>query len=425
VAWAALLAIAWWKERAPASIPAARSSSRIPILVTASVAVAAALWASGYAIAIRHGVALPPAPAIPLDVSRVADATWRALRAALNLEDLAPAARTAVWIGYAAVAAFAGWGLIRAPRQRHAWPILAAGALAFLAGVVPLANLLPDWNAWRAWVPILALTVGLTAFFARVDHVAALAFVGVKFVALLLATPALPVVSKEAPITDSHTSFLRIVRLERIVRSTRDALRAAHPTLPHHAVVRYWNLPRLAEIGFNGSSALRVWYGDSTLVWQRFGGRESLGADVDAMVEYRDLEADPAEVIEPGAFRLYSRAGKALLANEVATGRALLEQALAATKTRGPMHASAVYHLAMLEADAGDLEKATQLRDAYARDHLPSPDLYALDARLAMGRGDPAAAAASLQRCLSMDRNHEEGRVLLGALQAYVREHPR
>jgi hypothetical protein len=384
----------------------------------------AALWASGYAVARAHGVGLPPPSSEPLGPARILDAAVRAARAALGLEDLPAPIPGGLLTAYAAVFAFAAWRAIRERDLRLATMVLVATGLVFLAGIVPLARLLPDWNAWRAWVPALALGAGATFALAAIDRTAAVGLVAVRLIALLLAPAPLDIVAQEAPVTDSHTSYLRLVRLERIVRSTRHALSAGYPTLPHGAVVRFWNLPRLAEVGFNSSSALRVWYGDSTLTWERFGGVANLDARTDALVEYRDLDADPANAIEPDAFHAYLEGGRALLAGRRDQGREWLERALQ-TRTRGPMHASTLFHLAMLALDRHDIASMEALRAAYVRDHLPGADLHAIDAGLAMLRGDRLGAYSALQRCLAIDPGHTQGRELMKALEADLKNAPR
>ena len=170
---------------------------------------------------------------------------------------------------------------------------------------MPLVFVLPDWNAWRATVASLGLAFALTGWLALVSPSLAGILVALRLAALLLARPAPAVVTSEPPPATSSFSLARITRLQRTVESTRIALLGHTPRLKHHAVVRYWNLPLLSEVGFAGPSALRLWYGDSTLTWTGFGGEEGWSAPRDVLVEYDVGRPWPATVIESRAVALY------------------------------------------------------------------------------------------------------------------------
>jgi hypothetical protein len=146
-------------------------------------------------------------------------------------------------------------------------------------------------------------------------------------VALLLAQPAPAVVTDRPPPGASSFSFARITRLQRIVESTRRTLLAEVPRLPRQGVVRYGELPRLAEVGFNGANALRAWYQDTTLTWRGFGGQGGVRERTDALLEYEPDRPWPAVLIEPEAFRLYRLAYDAGLAGELAAADSLLAAA--------------------------------------------------------------------------------------------------
>ena len=136
----------------------------------------------------------------------------------------------------------------------------------FVIGVVPLVFVLPDWNAWRTTVASLGLGFALTGWLALASPSLAGALVALRLAALLLAHPAAAAVTTDPPPTASSFSLARITLLQRVVESTRTALLGHTPHLKHHAIVRFWNLPLLAEVGFAGPRALCLWYGDSNLV---------------------------------------------------------------------------------------------------------------------------------------------------------------
>jgi hypothetical protein len=212
-------------------------------------------------------------------------------------------------------------------------------------------------------------------------------------------------------------AYVRLARLQRTLESTRRALLHTRPALPRGAAVKFWNLPRLAEVGFQGSSALRVWYRDSTLTWDRFGGVGNLNQHVDALVEYRDFAADPATVIEPAAYEAYFEAGRALLAGRPADADSMLARGARATRTRGPLYGSIALNRAWLAIDRGDLAGA----EAFARDASTyggqDADYWALVARIALLHRDPVVATAAARQCLALDPRNSRGLEILALLE--------
>jgi hypothetical protein len=411
---AAVPVVAAWRQGARAKF-AERDTNGQRGLAHAvyGAALVLALWAWGYAAARAHGVLLPPIAPGTFPIVQLPEVLARALTAALNLEDLAAPARTLLLGGYGALAVAALLRL-RAPATRagrHRATLLAgAGALWFLLGVLPLTQLMPDWNGWRAWVPTLGLTIGGAAALACLHPALAAAFAGLKLTSLLLAPLALPNVPVATPLTTSQMSYVRLTRLQRALESTRQALQGGYPTLPHGSLVKYWNLPRVTEVGFQGSEAVRVWYRDSTLIWDRFGGVGSIHQKFGALIEYRDDAVDPAAAVERGVFEAFFAGGTAMIAGRVELADSLFAHSALSTRTRGPLYASLTFNRARIAIGRGDAAGADSLlRLALAVSQLPDADYWELRARIALLRHDTAGAGEAAQRCLALDPSHASG----------------
>ena len=205
------------------------------------------------------------------------------------------------------------------------------------------------------------------------------------------------------PPSTSSFSLARITRLQRTVESTRVALLGHFPRLRHRAIVCYWNLPLLSEVGFAGPRALRLWYGDSTLVWAGFGGEGGWAAPRDVLVEYDAGRPWPATVIEPRAVRLYLSAWDRLLAGSWRATDSLLAEARRAQ----PGSDLAFFGcFALLEAEAalrhGDQARTDSLLRVSYRLSGPSSRYWLVAACLAAGRGDRAEAVRTVRECLAL-----------------------
>jgi hypothetical protein len=225
-----LIPLVVWRER---------HERRATVRAALAVLAVAAAWAIGYRIALAHGVVMPPgatSAGIGASIARLASVYPRALRAALGMEDTAPAVRAAlagalVLLVWTAIAF--SWARPTARRAvRAALPLALAGAAWFAAGVAPLAALLPDWNAWRAWTPTVGFAVAAGAALGAVSPWLAGALVAIKLVALLASPLAPATISASPPVNGSHVSFSQLVRLQRMCDATRRELRRARPHLP-------------------------------------------------------------------------------------------------------------------------------------------------------------------------------------------------
>lgn len=363
-----------------------------------------ALWLSGYAAARAHGVLMPPQAATPMQaLANLPQLGTHLFEALFGLEDLARP--TALLLGgmQAAVMVIAFIVLIRQPRAPHRRPF-AITALAGLVAALPLAVLLPDWNAWRASLPLLALAVGIGGLLASIDARLAQMFVTLRLISLLVA-PTAPTTTQDVPSTSSDLSFVRLARLQRIVGSTREELLAAHPVLPHAARIRYWTMPGLAEVGFQQQQAAQVWYRDSTLTFRGFGGLAGLEDPPEVVLGYNAAEsARPAVVMSLQALRLYRLAHAA-----AQRGDAIAVDSLGALTLSAQPRAILMFTAQVQFARAS---ARLMLNDDRGADSLVAvvlglmPDhaaAHSLAARLALRRGAFRDARALATRALELD----------------------
>jgi len=393
----ALPVIAWFRTR------------RVrPALEWAAIALGVALvvWL-GHEAARARGMALPGDGSDGLPWARLGEALVLAFTAALNLEDQPAAVTWTFGAAYAlvAVAAVVVWmqGRARAPR-RGALAAALGGAVWFVAGIAPLAIILPDWNAWRTVLPTVGFGFAAIGLVGLASARLAGALFAIHLVALVLAPAAPAVVTARPPDTRSHASFVRLVRIQRTVGSTREALTTRYPTLPSGTVVRYWLIPALTEVGFEGPRAVRVWYADSTLDWQPFDVTRGLRQPPGALVEYNAFEASPATVIERQAVIAFGHALDALQAGDLAAADDLLGQAFASQPVVSePLFASLAHQRARVALALGDPARADSLNRLDLRWAGESARTFAVEAYVAAARGDRAAADTALRRCLTLE----------------------
>lgn len=411
-----LPAIDWWRRRAGDR----ERRTWFPRMSLALVAGVLVAWAAGYAIARGHGVVIPPRPEGFLPVSRIPELAGRAFRAGFNLEDLGagvagPATVLLAALGLVTVGFLASAGARR--RLRELTPAILIALAVFVLGSLPLAWLLPDWNAWRAWIPTLALMVALVLACAAATPWLAVGLTGMRLALMLLATPGPATVSPDVPETASDMSFVRIVRLQRIVESARRSLLAAYPTLPHGAAVRYWELPRLAEVGFLDRTALQVWYGDTTLVWSKFGGVANIDQPVDALLEFTESQAVPGYVLEPEAVRLYLAAWRAQFARRLNEADSLFVLAQRATRTRWALAYGIRNNRARIALAQDRPEQARTLLEEYAALKGRDAGYWAVSAWVEYRNGNFDAALAQVQQCLALDPRNPDAMRLAEELQ--------
>jgi hypothetical protein len=386
------------------------------------VAVAAAvamLWAIGYAIAFRHGVVLPHGTGGGYPFGQLPGLFGRAVIGAFNLEGLP--AMTQHDMAVIHVVLFAA-ACVLMVRRRVRWrlgeraDVLAVALVWFVVGALPLA-LVQDWNAWRDWIPALAFGLAATAALGLVSPWLAGSFVVLRLTGLLLAPTAPLVVSAAAPETVSQMSFPRLARLQRTVESTRRALVPSVPGLHHGARARYWWIPRLTEFGFQGPYAIRVWYGDSTLKWEKFGGADGYNRSSEALVEYVNATPWPALVDEIELVDLIRQARDLMEAKRLHESDSVFAYALQIHRTSvGGLRASIIQNRARVAFNLHDFDRADSLNRICQNLDMADADAWALAARIAMVRDNRTAAADAVRMCLSIDGKHPEGVSIAKAL---------
>jgi hypothetical protein len=114
-----------------------------------------AVWQAGYAIARGHGVVLPSAGG---DLAGHAlDAIRLGVLATLDLEDATGMRLSGLHVGLrrdsACGSGTAAFGAKARQRVQRAAPAVLVALAVYAAGTLPLAALLPDWNAWRSTLP--------------------------------------------------------------------------------------------------------------------------------------------------------------------------------------------------------------------------------------------------------------------------------
>lgn len=402
---------------------AARAPRRTIVGGAIAAVLVVAAWAAGYAVALRHGVQLPVRGDVSPALGRVPDALGRMLRAQIGFEPLPAQARTLVTVS-AVILALIAVAMAFAPpvraRLRRAWPLLAGSALWFVLASLPLATLLPDWNEWRTSMAGLGLGFATTGAFALVSPWLAGVWALVHCMVLLAAPAAPGVVTDFPPATDSDLSFERIVRLQRVVSSARQALLERYPALPKGGVVRYWSIPRIAEVGFYTPWAARVWYGDSTLSFRPFGGLKSLHERTDAVVEFEMPRPWPAVAIEPEATRLYTAGIDAMQHERVAAADSAFEACLAAQRVPAPgMTGTVRANLARLAIVEHQVARAESLLALCSAEMGNTGGFWMLQAHVALFHNDLDLASRNVQRCLQLEPDNGEALVLQQKLAEY------
>ena len=378
----------------------------------AAAALVAALWAAGYLVARAHGAGLPAGGGQGARWDLLPAVVAQAFLAQLGLEAV-PGGLAGPLLFVLALIALAGLaGSFARPARRRlgrAAPVLLGGLAWFLAGVVPLVFVLPDWNGWRTTIAGLGLALAFTGWLGLVSPALAGALVAFRLLALLLAPGAPVTVTSAPPPTLSSFSLPRIVRLQRTVESARRVL-AAVPGLPRGAVVRYSNMPLLSEVGFNGATAPRVWRRDSTLTWRRFGGLGGFRERADVLIEFGRGRPWPAVRISPEALRLRREAFEASQSARNEAADSLLLLSLAAQPPEGRAFIGALHQSrAALAFNRGEFARAESLLDLGHGMMGDNPPYFALAARFALLRGDRAGAAEAVRRCLALDPRDPNG----------------
>ena len=310
----------------------------------------------------------------------------------------------------------------RAARQRLArhLPVLLAGSAWFALSVLPLAFAGALWNPRHTSLPGVGLAFALVGLLACASVRLAVAFCAVRLVALLLAPTVPAVITEQLSPATAPLSFLHIARMQRTADSARRTLEAAHPTLPHGAVVHYWSLPRETQIAFSGSRAVQVWYADSTLTWAFWEHFEPApGPPAEYVLGFNVEVADPAVLLEPGVPADYDRALRAWAAGDLAGADTQFVATLAAQHVPVRNLTSEILRLRSRLAYAdGRFARADSLNQVDRRVSGESASYWGLFALLRLQAGDRAGAQAAAEKSLRMRPGNPEGTEAMQALGA-------
>ena len=367
-------------------------------------ALAALAWAAGYRLALAHGVRLPasgPAHAVAALPATLA----RIVVAALNAETLPGQTAGLVVAGLAGLIGAAVLALQFAPRRPRLGAtgrVAALGCALVVLGALPLAGLLPDWNAWRAFAPVVALAAVATLVAAGTHPALGLAFVLLRAGTLLAAEPAGPV-TLIPPAAVSDISFARLARLQNIVHGTHTAF--AEAELPRNPGVFYWGLPQMSLVGFQDDVALEVWRRDSTQRFHAFGNHWQDVRWPDLLLAY-DTRPGRALVV-PVTRTVLAPLAAALTAdnaNDMPRADSLYRAALALQQPEVPsLSATVLQNLAMLAVKRGRFAEAESLNDRSLLIRGLNPNGVALRALIALERGNAGLAREQALVCLSYE----------------------
>jgi hypothetical protein len=212
-------------------------------------------------------------------------------------------------------------------------------------------------------------------------------------------------------------SYPRLVRLQRIVESTRRELGRAYCALPSGAVIRFWNLPQLAGVGFADSLAIPVWYGDRTVRWERAAGNDVFQKQTNALVEYLNQVPMPAQAADPVTLDLFIQAGRAHFANRWAEAESIYVIAFGSGRWSSPIRGVIADNLARVRLAQGDLRGAMAAADSATPYHIDGGEFWETRAIIAITARDSAAAFQAAQMCVRTDPGSTVARDILNALE--------
>ncbi|HVP14615.1 MAG TPA: hypothetical protein VMS88_03665 [Terriglobales bacterium] len=274
----ALLAALFCKEVAVVTalllpwLPGVRSRRERLRWVAATGALVLA-WGAAYA-AIRHhvGLALPHGMESAPHASLVARFHWAALNSVRAIFDLAlhpgpldlPAALAVGAIGLVAALAFVASRRARG-RLASRLPWVAWGALWFALASATMVTVHPFWAPDRSQFGSVGLGIALVALLDAAHPGLIAALVAARLVLLGLSPGPPPIVTEEVADRGAWLDFERLVRLQRLMRATREALHREHPALPANSGVVVHYVPLSSVYAYGGSRALQTWYRDTTL----------------------------------------------------------------------------------------------------------------------------------------------------------------
>jgi len=389
-------------------------------------------WGIAYMLVSRAaGLVLPtqleqsPASVAAPVTSRIGWALWNSARSAFSLPAIEVPGERVIWLALAGLLLIAlmitAWSPAARARRRAlgGWP--AWGMLWFALAGTTLLAIFPTWAAYRGLFAVIGLGVTLSAVLGAA-HPALLAGLVLLRLATFAASPGPPpAVSTAALVTGAQIDYPNLVRLQRLVGETREALQAEFPALPEGAAVGQHHLPLSSEWAFVGSKALQTWYRDPTLQWMRF---EAFRADTTiplvTIVEYQDDSPLQVALVEPDAMRALLAASEAMRTGGWSAALVSLDRAEALQKDPGAdvFLGTVAAKKALVFANTGrpaDAERAA--REGLER-WPTNPDSRYVLATLWEQEGRLAEAGAQLDTLLSQYPQDEGARALRERIRA-------
>jgi tetratricopeptide (TPR) repeat protein len=189
-------------------------------------------------------------------------------------------------------------------RLKAALPWTSWGIAWFLAFGAGLTVIYPIWAPYRVVFGALGLGIAATAILGAIHPALLMASLAVRTIAFA-ASPGPPTaIAAEAPSTGAFLDYGRLVRLQRLMRETRQALHARFPTLPPGSRVGQHSFPRSATYALGGDRALQVWYRDTTVHWLRYEDyEEKPPPQLATIAEFQPHRTPQIVVVEPEAMR--------------------------------------------------------------------------------------------------------------------------
>jgi hypothetical protein len=355
------------------------------------------LWLGGYLLAMRHGVQLPPS-AGPAALAHVPETIVRVFLATVGAEEAIPTAFLPIVV--AGILLTTG-ALIVILRRRGRDPAAMMLAISLVA-TLPLAALWWDWNAWRAFFPVVGLGIGLTLALARHGALWGAGPVALQLVALTCAEPAgSPTIL--SPFTASEVSYRRLVRMQHVVDPTRRLVEREAGKLPPGAAIRFWDLPRGTLVGFEGELAPRVWLRDRTATFQGFDPPTDPRLLPHLVIAYNAGVARPPVVITRGALETIAHA-LAIVETDPARSDSLNAAAiLAQSPPAAPLTIAATRARVVIALNEDRVADARRLADQAAAIEGPTPNTLAFDGAVAISEGRMAEAERLLRQALHLD----------------------
>lgn len=349
------------------------------------------------------------------------------LRAAFSLPMAGDRWEPLAWGGLLALGAAAGAVFAARPEARarlaRVRPLVLFGLAWFALAAMPLTLVYPFWMPHRAVFGGIGLALALVAVLGSARPALLAGLVALRLVLFLASPGPPPAIAPAPPATGAFLDFQRIVRLQRVMMETRQALAARHPTLPAGARVGLHHPALGTEYAFGENRALQVWYRDTTLRWVRYEDfRRRPELPLAAVVHYEPGRAPAMMLLEPEAMRRYLTAGARVRREDWRGALADLAAAdsLQADTSARVFRGRVAGRRALALLGLGDAEAAArEARRGLALWREGADARYSLASVLALG-GGRAGAEAHLDTLLTLYPGDAAARALRDSLGVWA-----